>query len=106
MSRQSEELWLDLRVNDRYICSIYAYTDYEWADAGNTAIVHLSAGDNVTVTAHAGLENHLFGSSDHIFTTFSGAQIISDAELRNPGTSKSILYSYYTYACYISLMRL
>jgi len=70
MSRQNEEIWQDLRVNGHYVCSIYASTDYEWADAGNTAILHLYNGDNLRVVGHEGLENHLYGTSDQIFTTF------------------------------------
>jgi len=86
MTRESKELWLDLRVNNLTICSIYAYTNYEWADAGNTAIVHLYEGDNVTVNAHGDFASNIYGTSDHIFSTFAGVQIISDSDLVNPGT--------------------
>jgi len=103
MTRQNEELWLDLRVHNLTICSIHAYTDYEWADAGNTAIVHLYEGDNVTVAAHGDLENHLYGSSDHVFTTFSGAQIMSDSDLANPGI---YIFCYFCCKIYLRLFNL
>lgn len=91
MTRQNEELWQDLLKNGNYVCSIYGYTDYEWVDAGNTVIIHLLEGDNITVVAHGDIENHLFGSEDHVFTSFSGAQIMSDADLLNPGTITGVL---------------
>ncbi|KAH3780154.1 hypothetical protein DPMN_157964 [Dreissena polymorpha] len=50
---QNEELWLDLWANkdhvERYICSIYAFVDFEWDSAGNTVIVHLASGEQVAV---------------------------------------------------------
>lgn len=88
MARQNEELWQELRLNNKYVCSIYAYTDFEWADAGNTVILHLFEGDNITVVAHN--DNYLYGSSDHIFTTFSGVEIMSDVDLSNPGTTSNV----------------
>lgn len=59
MNRQDEELWLDLRKNGNYVCSTYAFRNYEWAAAGTIAILHLTEVDNLTVTAHDGIENHL-----------------------------------------------
>ncbi|KAH3780157.1 hypothetical protein DPMN_157967 [Dreissena polymorpha] len=77
-SRQHEELWLDLRQNGAYVCSIYGFTEFDWASAGNSVILHLSSGDNVGFYSRPGHESHLFGSADHVFTTFSGAQLVSD----------------------------
>lgn len=83
MTRQNEKLWQELKLNRQHICSIFAFTEYEWAEAGNTVILHLQVGDNLTVAAVE--ENYLYGSSDHIFTTFSGALILSDSDMTNPG---------------------
>lgn len=82
---QHEDLWLELWVNNIYVCSIYAFTDFDWATAGNSAILHLLAGDQAAVLSKYGHENRLMGSAEYMFTSFSGAQIVSDDDLRSPG---------------------
>ncbi|XP_052761170.1 uncharacterized protein LOC128203686 isoform X2 [Mya arenaria] len=93
IARQNEELWQDLVHNGNYVCSIYAFTDYDWADAGNTVILHLMEGDTMTVRAHPTLQNNLYGSQDHIFTSFSGVQIISDSDIAMPDTDPVVIFS-------------
>ncbi|XP_052266334.1 uncharacterized protein LOC127868529 [Dreissena polymorpha] len=96
-SMQNEELWLDLWATkdhvERYICSIYAHVDFEWASAGNTVIVHLSSGEQVAVFSRPGHVSRLFGSYDYQFTSFGGSQIISDEELRNPDAEPVVVFS-------------
>lgn len=83
MSRQNEQFWQDLLLNGHYICSVFAHREFEWANAGNSVILHIQEGDNLTLVAHE--TSFLYGSSDHIFTTFSGAEVVPDVDLLYPG---------------------
>ncbi|KAH3771568.1 caprin-2-like isoform X2 [Dreissena polymorpha] len=92
-SMQNEELWLDLFVNEDYVCSIYARADFEWASASNSVVLHLSAWDKAGVFSRAGRVSRLYGSADYIFTSFSGTQIVSDEDLNNPDTEPVVIFS-------------
>jgi hypothetical protein len=39
----------------------------------------------MTVKAHIGNDNYLFGNTEQIFTTFSGVQVITDIDMMSPG---------------------
>ncbi|XP_060602559.1 uncharacterized protein LOC132755684 [Ruditapes philippinarum] len=93
LTHQNEELWQDLFQNDQYICSIKCVTDFDWTDAGNTAILHLNVNDTITVKAHAGIDNFLFGNPDQIFTTFSGVQVITDLDMLSPESFPVVAFS-------------
>ncbi|XP_045162553.2 uncharacterized protein LOC123527267 [Mercenaria mercenaria] len=93
LAHQNEELWQDLFHNDHYVCSIKCVTDFEWTGAGNTVILHLNANDTMTVKAHAGVDNYLFGKQDQIFTTFSGVQVITDLDMLSPESYPVVAFS-------------
>ncbi|WAR14923.1 C1QL2-like protein, partial [Mya arenaria] len=69
VSQQHAELWLDLYQNNQY------------------------QGDSVSVKSHAQKPNHLYGTQDHIYTTFSGAQLISDEDLGDPDSYPVVVFS-------------
>ena len=85
LPQSNKVVWLDLTVNGVVVCSLYGFIQYDFADAGNAVILSVNQTDKIEVNGHTGFENYLFGSSDHIFTTFSGAQIISKEDLAIPG---------------------
>ncbi|XP_045162552.2 uncharacterized protein LOC123527266 [Mercenaria mercenaria] len=93
LAHQNEELWQDLFHNDQYVCSIKCVTDFEWTGAGNTVILHLNANDTMTVKAHAGVANYLFGKQDQIYTTFSGVQVITDLDMSFPESYPVVAFS-------------
>lgn len=65
-------LWFELYRNGDYIVSLYGYTTADYADAGNSVILSLQAGDTVYVKAHDLYNNVLFGKPDEIYSTFTG----------------------------------
>lgn len=50
----------------------YGHTVSGFADAGNTAILHLHAGDQLYVKARNGRVVDVFGTPNEVYTTFSG----------------------------------
>lgn len=96
VSNQGDELYLELYHNSDFVCSLYNYAVNEWTNAGNTAILHLKAGDTVSVRAASGYDNNLYGDFDQVYTTFSGALIATENEMTNKGDvylHKGDLYS-------------
>ncbi|KAL4221158.1 hypothetical protein ACF0H5_019417 [Mactra antiquata] len=81
LARQGQEEWQELFRNDQYVCSIYGKDSQEWADAGNSVLLHLNAGDQISIKSHNGRTSTLFGSTDEIYSTFSGVQIATDYDL-------------------------
>ncbi|KAK3083518.1 hypothetical protein FSP39_024580 [Pinctada imbricata] len=73
VAHSSEEFWLELFHNNDFVESSYGYTSGSYADAGNTAVLHLKKGDTVYVKARPGHSVQLYGDSDELYTTFSGA---------------------------------
>ncbi|XP_062579465.1 complement C1q-like protein 2, partial [Saccostrea cucullata] len=71
-------LWVEMMKNDELIASIYAYTHNGYADAGNTAILHLNVGDKVYLKGHQGSNQTMYGSADQIYTTFTGELLHPD----------------------------
>ena len=83
VSSQGEEIYQELYHNNNLVCSLYNYADNEWTDAGNTAILHLQAGDKIGV--YAAVDNNIYGSSDEVYTSFSGAMIASEHDINIKG---------------------
>ncbi|WAR14956.1 hypothetical protein MAR_005061 [Mya arenaria] len=50
-------------------------------------------GDSVSVRSHTRYANHLYGTQDHIYTTFSGTQLISDEDLADPDSYPVVVFS-------------
>ncbi|XP_053379495.1 uncharacterized protein LOC123526879 [Mercenaria mercenaria] len=90
LARQNKELYQDLYHNNQYVCSIYGLTDQDWADAGNTVLLHLKQNDEISIRADG--NNSLYGAADQIYTTFSGAQLVTDTDM-NSGQEKIIAFS-------------
>ena len=82
LARQNKELWQGLFHNSQYVCSIYGQTDQEFADAGNTVLLHLKENDQITIRAQR--NNSLYGDEDQIYSTFSGTQLATEADM-SPG---------------------
>ena len=79
MSAQGEKIYQELYHNNNLVCSLYNYADNAWSDAGNTAILHLQAGDKISV--RAAIDINIYGSADEVYSTFSGARIATEADL-------------------------
>lgn len=79
LSRSDAEIWLEFYKNEDYLVSIYAYTASDWADAGNTVILELQAGDTIYVKAADDYDNSLYGAAGEIYTTFTGELLFSEA---------------------------
>lgn len=79
LARQNQELYQDLYHNNQYVCSIYGLTDQQWADAGNTVLLHLKKNDKITIKAAS--NNSLYGDIDQIYSTFSGTQLVTETDM-------------------------
>ena len=78
LSRSDSEVWIEFYKNEDYLASTYAYTASDWADAGNTLILELQAGDTVYVKAVDDYDNSLYGAANEIYTTFTGELLFSE----------------------------
>uniref|UniRef100_K1R8I1 Complement C1q-like protein 3 n=1 Tax=Magallana gigas TaxID=29159 RepID=K1R8I1_MAGGI len=58
--------------NQEYVNSAYGHTVSGLADAGNTAILHLSSGDQVYIKTRNNRQVDLFGAPNQVYSTFSG----------------------------------
>ncbi|XP_053378610.1 uncharacterized protein LOC128548191 [Mercenaria mercenaria] len=72
LARRNKDLWQELYHNNQYVCSIYGLTDHDWADAGNTVLLHLKQNDQISIRAHT--NNSLYGTTNQVYSTFTGAQ--------------------------------
>ncbi|XP_060608068.1 uncharacterized protein LOC132760165 [Ruditapes philippinarum] len=79
LARQNMELYQELYHNNHYVCSIYGLTDQDWADAGNTVLLHLKQNDHISIRAHG--NNSIYGTPDEIYSTFSGAQLVTENDM-------------------------
>ena len=70
-------LWLELYHNGEYVNAAYGYTDSSYADAGNSAILHLHTGDQVYVKARNGQAVDVYGTPNQVYATFSGTLLAS-----------------------------
>ncbi|XP_062587135.1 uncharacterized protein LOC134248757 [Saccostrea cucullata] len=73
LSYESSEFWLELFHDSHYILGSYGYTGGYYADAGNTAVLHLRKGETVKIKARPGRDARLYGDDDEYYTTFCGA---------------------------------
>ena len=85
VSQQDEEIYQELYHNSDFVCGLYDYANNEWSNAGNTAILHLKAGDTLSVRAAAQYTNNIYGGTDEVYTTFNGVMIASEGDLNNKG---------------------
>ncbi|XP_062597420.1 uncharacterized protein LOC134258848, partial [Saccostrea cucullata] len=73
LAYENTDFWLELFHNENYVISSYGYTEGSYADAGNTAVLHLKKGDIVKTNARLGTTARLYGASNELYTTFCGA---------------------------------
>ncbi|XP_060608125.1 uncharacterized protein LOC132760217 [Ruditapes philippinarum] len=78
-SFKKKGFWQELFHNNIYVCSIYGLANQDYADAGNTVLLHLKENDQISVRAHR--NSSLFGTSDQIYSTFSGTQLVREADM-------------------------
>ncbi|CAC5380908.1 Protein FAM160A1,FTS and Hook-interacting protein,UPF0518 protein CPIJ015043,FTS and Hook-interacting protein homolog [Mytilus coruscus] len=93
LATSDHELWLDLYYNDQYINSAYGKTPNEWADAGNTAIIHLHTGDKVSVRSRRA--GGIYGDigTNQTYTTFSGSILSPSTDYLENGQAEEIAFS-------------
>ncbi|XP_061179366.1 uncharacterized protein LOC133187991 [Saccostrea echinata] len=94
LALEDNKFWLELFHNEHNVISSYGYTDGCYADAGNTAILHLKKGDMVKTKSRPGTNTRLYGASDEFYTTFCGA-LLSPTIYKNSGqaTQQEIAFS-------------
>ncbi|XP_045163918.2 uncharacterized protein LOC123528253 [Mercenaria mercenaria] len=81
LALRNKDVWQELYHNNQYVCSIYERTDQDSAGAGNTVLLHLKRKDQISIRAH---QNHsLYGATNQIYSTFTGAQLVTDADMRS-----------------------
>ena len=85
LSRNGEEIYLELYHNSNFVCALYNYAENEWTHAGNTAILHLKTGDTVSVKAAVGYDNSIYGGPDEVYSSFSGALIATESQVNKNG---------------------
>ncbi|KAK3093600.1 hypothetical protein FSP39_017952 [Pinctada imbricata] len=76
-------VWLELFKNDQIVASLFGNTPHDYADAGNSVILHLNAEDRIDVRAHSNYTTHLFGTTDQVYTTFTGVLLSPDFQIDN-----------------------
>ncbi|XP_076117621.1 uncharacterized protein LOC143085259 isoform X1 [Mytilus galloprovincialis] len=93
LATSDHELWLDLYYNDQYINSAYGKTPNEYADAGNTAIIHLHTGDKVSVRSRRA--GGIYGDigTNQTYTTFSGSILSPSTDYLENGQAEEIAFS-------------
>ncbi|KAJ8319976.1 hypothetical protein KUTeg_001563 [Tegillarca granosa] len=69
----STQLYLDMYHNDQYVVSAYGFKSDSFADAGNTVILYIHAGDKIYIKGSDNEAVQLFGDPTQIYNTFSGA---------------------------------
>ncbi|XP_055997849.1 complement C1q tumor necrosis factor-related protein 4-like [Ostrea edulis] len=72
LAQNNKTVWLELYHNHDYVTSAWGHTESGYADAGNTVILHLFSGDQVYVKTRNKIPVDLFGSTNQVYTTFSG----------------------------------
>ena len=76
------ELFLGLYHNENHVVSLRSYSGSKRAAAGNTAIVRLATGDQLSVRARSDGNNGLLGNSDEVYTTLSGVLIATELDIQ------------------------
>jgi hypothetical protein len=87
MSHDNTTTWLEIYQNDNYMASLYAHINQDYADAGNSIILHLAEGDRVYVKAMDSFDVTLYGQPGDTYTTMTGVLIAQDPA---HGTGKDI----------------
>ncbi|XP_078333811.1 uncharacterized protein LOC111103937 [Crassostrea virginica] len=72
LAQSNQLIWLELYHNGDYVNAAYGHTVSGFADAGNTAILHLHTGDQVYIKTRSGRAVDLFGTPSEVYATFSG----------------------------------
>ena len=91
-------------MNGSYICSLRGFSPYDFLHVSNAVILHVNQGDTVSIVSHSGVENHLFGNPDHIFTTFSGGEIISDNDILMSGMLSIMCTNYNAFRYFVDTL--
>ncbi|XP_061178652.1 uncharacterized protein LOC133187307 [Saccostrea echinata] len=92
LAQNNQLIWLELYHNKDYVNAAYGHTVSGFADAGNTAILHLRSGDHVYIKTRNNRAVDLFGTPNEVYATFSGillAPITHDSDDSQSETSFS-----------------
>lgn len=83
LAHRGQEVYQDLYHNNFYVFTIYGLADDAFCDDGNSAILHLKAGDQITVKARR--SNILYGSQSEMYSTLTGVQLYTEDMLNING---------------------
>ncbi|KAL8576672.1 hypothetical protein ACOMHN_025147 [Nucella lapillus] len=87
LSGNDTDMWLELHHNYQYVVSVWGHTDNDYATGGNSVILQLIMGDEVTVACTTQYHSELYGASDEVYATFSG-YLISPVYQEFPGVGR------------------
>ena len=79
MAVDDSELFLDLYHNAKYICSLHGLADTGRVSTGNSVILDIIPGDQISVKARN--QNNLVGTSTNAYTTLSGHMVAGETRL-------------------------
>lgn len=83
LARQGYEVYQELYHNNYYVFTIYGLGNQAFCDDGNSAILHLKAGDQITVKAHR--DNYLYGSETQIYSSLTAVRLWNEEEMYSGG---------------------
>ncbi|XP_062576236.1 uncharacterized protein LOC134238128 [Saccostrea cucullata] len=101
LAHENTDFWLELFHNEHYVISSYGYTEGSYADAGNTAVLHLKKGyirHSKNQLSRPGYIRsrtaRLYGASNELYTTFCGALLSPTVKkISGHGTQEEIAFS-------------
>ena len=76
-------MYQDLYHNNDYVFTIYGMGTNQNCDDGNSAILHLRKGDEITMKASS--EQLLYGNDTSLFSSLTGVRLYSEEEMLSPG---------------------
>lgn len=77
LTKSNTKLFLELKLNNVVVATLWGYTVGDYAAAGNAVILQLEEGDTVWVQTRDDVAVDLYGTSEEIYTTFTGLQLSS-----------------------------
>lgn len=75
LTKSNTKLFLELKLNNVVVATLWGYTVGDYAAAGNAVILQLEEGDTVWVQTRDDVAVDLYGTSEEIYTTFTGLQL-------------------------------
>lgn len=76
-------MYQELYHNNFYVFTIYGLAPGAYCDDGNSVILHVKEGDQITVKAHR--DNDLYGSPNQIYSTLTGVELLDEPTMLSRG---------------------